>query len=330
MTTATRRTALALGAAALARPTAAQTSSPPAGWPDRPVRFIIPFPPGGAADLVGRMLANHLAAAFGRPFVVENRGGAGSSIGVDALAKAPPDGHAIGMGNIAANAILPALQRGRVPYDPVRDFAPVSNLVVTPCWIVVNPAKLDVASVAALVDAARARPDALNYGSSGVGTSLHLGMELLLQKAGVRMTHIPFAGGGPALQALAAGTVDLMVDTLATSAALVRDGRLRALAVTTPRRDPNHPDLPALSETHPGTDLAPWHGLLAPARTPPAVVEVLAAETRRFLALPATLERFAAASLDAAPSHPAEFAAFMETEATRFRTVIESAGILPA
>ena len=155
-------------------------------------------------------------------------------------------GHVIGMGNIAANAILPALQGGRVPYDPVRDFAPISNMVVTPCWIVVNPRKLDVRDVAGLVEAARARPDAINYGSSGVGTSLHLGMEMLLLKAGVRMTHVPFAGGGPALQALVAGTVDLMVDTLATSGPMVREGRLRPIAITMPARDPGWPDLPAL------------------------------------------------------------------------------------
>ncbi|WP_431283112.1 Bug family tripartite tricarboxylate transporter substrate binding protein [Humitalea sp. 24SJ18S-53] len=296
-------------------------------WPDRNVRLIIPFPPGGAADLIGRLLAAHLQGVLGRSVVVENRGGAGSSIGVDALAKAS-DGVTIGMGNIAANAILPALQRGRLPYDPVRDFAPVTNLAVTPCYLAVNPQKLPVTSVAALVDHARQNPDKLNYSSSGVGSSLHLAMELFCQKAGIRMTHVPFNGGSPALQALLGGQVDLMIDTVATSWPQVREGRLRALATTMPARMAIAPDLPALNETYPGTDIAPWHGLLTPANTPPAVVERLFVETTRFLAMPATRERFDGAALEPAPSaSPAAFTAFIQAEGQKFAAVITAANI---
>jgi len=296
-------------------------------WPERSVRFIVPFPPGGAADIVGRVLAAHLQTAFGKPFVVENRGGAGSSIGVDALAKSAPDGGTIGLGNIAANAILPAVQRGRVPYRPVEDFAPVSNLVVTPCYLAVNPAKLNVSRIPELVAYARANPEKLNFSSSGVGTSLHLAMELFMQAAGIRMTHIPFAGGSPALQALLGGQVDLMVDTVATSWPQVREGKLRALATTMPQRLAIAPDLPALNETYPGTDMAPWHGLLTPSGTPPAIVETLSAETRRFLALPETVERFRGLTLDAVPSTPAEFTTFMRAEHARFAALVERANI---
>jgi tripartite-type tricarboxylate transporter receptor subunit TctC len=301
--------------------------APARAWPDRPVRFIIPFPPGGAADIVGRQLAAHLQGAFEKPFVVENRAGAGSSIGVDALAKSPADGHVIGMGNIAANAILPAVRRGAVPYRPVDDFAPVTNLVVTPCYLAVNPAKLPAASVPALVDFARANPERLNFGSSGAGTSLHLAMELFMQAANIRMTHVPFTGGGPALQALLAGTVDLMIDTVATSWPQVREGRLRALATTMPTRLAVAPDLPALEELYPGTSMAPWHGLLFPAGVAAPLVERVSAEARKFLALPATGERFAAQSLEAAPSEPAAFGAFMQAELARFTALVERAGI---
>jgi tripartite-type tricarboxylate transporter receptor subunit TctC len=317
----TRRSVLA-APAIVALPARAQGA-----WPERPVRYIVPFPPGGAADIVGRMLAAHLQGVLGRPFVVENRAGAGSSIGVDALAKAAPDGYVIGMGNIAANAILPAVRRGNVPYRPVDDFAPVTNLVFTPCYLAINPAKLDVRDVAGLVAFAKANPEKLNFGSSGIGTSLHLAMELFMQAAGIRMTHVPFNGGGPALQALLAGTVDLMIDTVATSWPQVKEGRLRALATTMPTRLAIAPDLPALEEIYPGTSMAPWHGLLFPAGVSPTIVERASEAARAFLALPDTQQKFAAQSLDASPSAPESFARFMREEFAKFTAVVERANI---
>jgi tripartite-type tricarboxylate transporter receptor subunit TctC len=318
----TSRRALLAAPALLAWPARAQGA-----WPDRPVRYIVPFPPGGAADIVGRMLAAYLQGNLGRPFVVENRGGAGSSIGVDALAKSPADGSVIGMGNIAANAILPAVRRGNVPYRPVDDFAPVTNLVFTPCYIAVNTAKLDVRTVQELVAYAKANPDKLNFSSSGTGTSLHLAMELFMQAAGIRMTHVPFNGGGPALQALLAGTVDLMVDTVATSWAQVQEGKLRAIATTMPTRLRAAPDLIALEEIFPGTSMAPWHGLLFPAGTNPAIVEKASEAARSFLALPDTQQKFFAQSLDASPSAPASFQRFMREELQKFTTLVERANI---
>jgi tripartite-type tricarboxylate transporter receptor subunit TctC len=317
----------ALIAATALAPLAAQAQD---AWPSRPVRFIVPFPPGGAADLVGRMLAAHFQAAFNRGFVVENRGGAGSTIGVDALAKSAPDGYTIGLINIAANAIVPAVRRQPLPYKPLDDFAPISNLAVTPALLLVNPQKLpDVRSVADFVAAAKARPDAINFGSSGVGSSLHLGMELFMAKAGIRMTHVPFAGGGPLLQALVAGTIDASLDVAATTAQLLREGRIRALATTAPARMPSYPDLPTLNETYPGAELASWHGLAAPAGTPAPVLARLAQETQAFLRGPETQERYRATFLEMPQqTTPDAFGAFMAREIETFRSLARAQNIV--
>jgi tripartite-type tricarboxylate transporter receptor subunit TctC len=318
-----RRTLLA--ATLLPLPALAQET-----WPSRPVRFIVPFPPGGAADIVGRMLAAHFQSAFGRGFVVENRGGAGSTIGVDALAKSSADGYTIGLINIAANAIVPAVRRQPLPYRPVEDFAPISNLAVTPALLLTNPQRLpDVRSVADLVAAAKARPEALNFGSSGVGTSLHLGMELFMAKAGIRMTHVPFNGGGPLLQALLAGTIDCSLDVAATTAQLLREGRIRALATTAPARMPSYPDLPALNESFAGAELASWHGLAAPAGTPAPVVARLAQETQAFLRAPETVERYRAQFLEMPQqTTPESFRAFMEQELRTFQELARAQSIV--
>ncbi len=321
----TRRTALATGLAALAAPALAQEA-----WPSRNVRFIIPFPPGGAADLVGRLLAAHFQNTLGRPVVVENRGGAGSTIGVDALAKSAPDGYTIGLINIAANAIVPAVRRQPLPYRPVEDFAPISNLAVTPALLLINPQKLpNVNSVADLVAAAKARPEAINFGSSGVGSSLHLGMELFMAKAGIRMTHVPFTGGGPLLQALLAGTVEVSLDVAATTAQLLREGRIKALATTSPVRMPDYPNLPALNESFPGAELASWHGLAAPAGTPAPILARLAQETQRFLRSPETAERYKASFLEMPQqTTPEAFRAFMLRELATFQELARAQNIV--
>ena len=193
-----------------------------------------------------------------------------------------------------------------------------------------NPQKLpDVRSVADLVAAARARPEAINYGSSGVGSSLHLGMELFMAKAGVRMTHVPFTGGGPLLQALLAGTIDVSLDVAATTAALIREGRIRALATTAPVRMPAYPDLPALNETFPGAELASWHGLAAPAGTPAPILARLAAETQAFLRAPETAERYRANFLEMPQqTTPEAFSAFMAREIATFRDLARAQNIV--
>ncbi len=321
----TRRTALTIGLAAMAAPALAQEA-----WPSRNLRFIIPFPPGGAADIVGRLLAAHLQTALGRPVVVENRGGAGSTIGVDALAKSAPDGYTIGLINIAANAIVPAVRRQPLPYRPVEDFAPISNLAVTPALLLINPQRLpNVNSVADLVAAAKARPDALNFGSSGVGSSLHLGMELFMAKAGIRMTHVPFTGGGPLLQALLAGTIEVSLDVAATTAQLLREGRIKALATTSPVRMPDYPNLPALNESFPGAELASWHGLAAPAGTPAPILARIAQETQGFLRSPETAERYKASFLEMPQqTTPDAFRAFMLRELATFQDLARAQNIV--
>jgi tripartite-type tricarboxylate transporter receptor subunit TctC len=319
------RRALLAAAALTPLPALAQDA-----WPSRPLRLIVPFPPGGAADIVGRLLAAHLQQALGRGVVVENRGGAGSTIGVDALAKSAPDGYTIGLINIAANAIVPAVRRQPLPYRPLEDFAPISNLAVTPALLLVNPQKLpDVRSVADFVAAAKARPEAINFGSSGVGSSLHLGMELLMAKAGIRLTHVPFAGGGPLLQALVAGTIDASLDVAATTAALIRDGRIRALATTAPARMPSYPELPALNESFPGVELASWHGLAAPAGTPAPVLARIAQETQAFLRSPETAERYRQQFLEfPTETTPAAFSALIAREIATFRDLARAQNIV--
>jgi tripartite-type tricarboxylate transporter receptor subunit TctC len=317
----------ALLAATLLAPAVARAQE---AWPSRPVRMIVPFPPGGAADIVGRLLAAHFQQALGRGFVIENRGGAGSTIGVDALAKSAPDGYTIGLINIAANAIVPAVRRQPLPYRPLEDFSAISNLAVTPALLLVNPQKLpDVRTVADLVARAKANPEGINFGTSGVGSSLHLGMELFMAKAGIRMTHVPFNGGGPLLQALVAGTVDCSLDVAATTAALIREGRIRALGTTAPARMPSYPDLPALNETYPGVELASWHGLAAPAGTPAPVLARLAAETQAFLRSAETRERYQAQYLEfPAETTPAAFSALIAKEIATFRDLARAQNIV--
>jgi tripartite-type tricarboxylate transporter receptor subunit TctC len=314
-----------LGLGALAAPSLALAQA----WPTRPIRLIIPFPPGGAADLVGRLLGTYLQGALGQGVVVENRGGAGSTIGVDALAKSAPDGTTIGLINIAANAIVPAVRRQPLPYRPLEDFAPVSNLAVTPALLLINPTKLpNINTVAEFVAAAKARPDAINFGSSGVASSLHLGMELFMAKAGFRVTHVPFAGGGPLLQALVAGTVDCSLDVAATTAQLLREGRIKALATTAPRRMPSYPNLPALNETYPGVELASWHGLAAPAGTPAPILARLAQETQAFLRAPETVERYRQLFLEMpTETTPAAFSALIAREIATFRDLARAQNI---
>lgn len=326
---ATRRAMLAggfSGLAALAAPGSPRAQpGNAAGYPDRPVRLIVPFTAGGAGDIVGRLLAAHLQAELGKPFVVENRPGAGSALGVEQIARATPDGYTIGMANIASQAILPNLRQ--LPYDPVKDFAPVGMVALTPCLLVVNPDRLPIRSVAELVERAKAAPDALDFSSSGAGTSLHLGMEMFMQAAGIRMTHIPFNGSGPSLQALLAGQVALSMEVAAVAWPQIQDGKLRALAVTTPQRAAFAPDLPTLEESFPGTAIAPWHGLVAPAATPKPIIEKLAAATESFLKQPETLARFQQQTLEPKGAGPAEFAAFIQDELKTFAEVIRRGNV---
>jgi tripartite-type tricarboxylate transporter receptor subunit TctC len=318
----TRRTLLAGAAALLARPAVAQ-----AAWPERSLRLIVPLSPGGIADTMARLVAEALQQRLGKPVAVENRSGAGGAIGMEAVARAAPDGYTLGMGNIAANSILPAMTRDRLPYDAVTDFTPICLVARTPSVLVVNPQKVPVQNLTEFIAFLRANPDRLNFGSSGIGTSLHLAMEMLMLETGTRMTHVPFRGSSDMITAMVAGQIDLAVDSFATAWPHVEAGRLRAIAVPTAERLPFAPDLPTIASQLPAVQLNPWHGIVGPAGLPAPIVARLNAEIAGYLREPAVVQRFAGFGGVASPDTPEQFRALMVEDRERFRALIARTGI---
>jgi tripartite-type tricarboxylate transporter receptor subunit TctC len=308
----------------LSQPATAQTAS---GYPNRMVKFIVPLAPGGVADVMSRMVAEHLQTKLGQPFVVENRPGAGTAIGMDAVAKSAPDGYTIGMGNIAANAINPAFQPERVPYDPVKDFSPISLVGITPSMLVINAEKVPSKTLPEFIAYLKANPGKLTYGSSGVGTSLHIGMELFMQKSGTKMVHVPYRGSAPMLTDLIGGQIDVALDAASTSLQHVQSGKLRALGITTPERAFFAPELAPLADTVPGVVVSAWHGMMAPAGTPPAIIKLLQDEIQAFLRLPATEAKLREQGVVRVGNSSVEFGAFMITEFDLYKKVIAEAGI---
>lgn len=293
-------------------------------YPSRPIRFIVPFPPGGGNDIVGRIVAQRLNEAFGLPVVVDNRGGAGGTIGTDITSKAPPDGHTMLVNNIslAVNATL----FSRLPYDTVRDLAPVTLVGRQPNLLVVNPA-VPAGSVRDLLALARAKPGQIVYGSGGIGTASHLSTELLKLMTRTDMVHVPYKGLGPALTDLMGGRVQLIISTMASALPQVRSGKLKPLAVTTAQRSAFFPELPTMAEAGvPGYEFSTWYGLLVPAGTPRAIIEKLNAETGKILRSPALKDQFAAQGLDPTPSSPAEFGAYLKSEVEKWGKVVKASG----
>ena len=295
-------------------------------YPSRPIRLVVPYPPGGPLDIMARAIGQKLTEAWNQAVVVDNRPGAGGNIGADLVAKSPADGYTLLMGAVATHAINPSLY-GRLPYDPVKDFAPVALVAQVPNILVVNPS-VPVRSVKELIDLARARPGYLNFGSGSTGSTGHLAGELFNTMAGVRMVHIPYKGGAPAMTDLLAGQVQLMFDNLANALPNVRAGRLRALAVTTLARSPAMPDLPTIAESGlPGFDLTTWFGLMVPAGTPTEIVSRLNAEIVRALNAKDMRERLE--KMGAGPpadNTPAHFAAFIRAEAAKYAKVVRDSG----
>ncbi|MBR0649377.1 tripartite tricarboxylate transporter substrate binding protein [Roseomonas terrae] len=320
--TARRSLLLGTGATMLARGALAQGA-----WPDRPVRIIVPFAPAGATDLMGRLLADRYGALTGQSFVVENRAGAAGLIGIEAAMRSPADGYTLLIGTISTHAMNVPLYRNRLPYDPLRDFIPVSRLSSGVSAILVHPS-LAVTDVKGLIEYAKARPGELNYGSGGNGTTTHLGAEMFKHMAGVDIVHVPFRAPTQATVALAGNQVQMMVDTLVATRPLVREGRLRMLAVTSPQRLPEFPDLPTVAETLPGFELNGWTGLFLPAGTPAPVLDRLGPLTRDILAEPAIIERMAAAGAVSAPLSPDDFTAFIRAEIARWTRVVQAANIV--
>lgn len=296
-------------------------------YPNKPVKFIVPVPPGGAADLMARMIGEHLQAKWGQPFVVENKPGAGSAIGIEALAKSPNDGYTIGLGNIAANAINPAVQPETIRYQPVKDFAAVSLVGVTPLVLVVNAEKIPAKTVPEFIAYLKANPGKVSYGSSGSGSSLHIAMELFLQKTGTKMVHVPYKGSAPMMTDLIGGQVDAAIDAATTAWPHVQTGKLRALGVSTAERAFFAPELPPLRDFVPGYDVKPWHGVMAPAGTSPAIVNRLSTEIQAFLRLPATEAKLRDRGVVRVGSSAAEFARTMDEEYEFYKKLVKEANI---
>jgi tripartite-type tricarboxylate transporter receptor subunit TctC len=318
-----RRAALAL--AALAVGLAVAPAAFADGYPARPVKLVVPFPPGGPLDATGRLIAEKLTAAWGESVVVENRPGAGGNIGADLVAKSAPDGYTILLGALSTHAVNPSLY-AKMPYDAVKDFAPITLLAVTPNVLVVNPA-LPVKSVKELVAYAKANPGKLSFASGSNGSAGHLAGELFKTDTGTDIVHIPYKGAAPAMQALLAGDVQFMFDNLASAMAQVKAGKVRALAVTTAERSPLVPDLPTMAEAGlPGFDISTWYGLLAPAATPKDVIAKWNAEVTRILNTPEVRERLAAQGAVATPTTPEQFAAFIGREIPKYAKIVKASG----
>ena len=298
-----------------------------ATFPNKPIRLIVPVPPGGAADAMARLVADHLQAKWGQPVLVDNKPGAASAVGLGLLAKAPADGYTIGMGNIAANAINPALQPANFPFHPVKDFAAISLIGVTPLILVVNAEKVPARTVPEFIAYLKANPGKIAYGSSGTGSSLHIGMELFLQKTGTTMLHVPYKGSAPMMTDLLGGQVLASMDAATTSWPQVQAGKLRALGVAGPERAFFAPELPLLRDMVSGFDVKPWHGLMAPAGTPPAIVNKISEEVQTFLRTPPAMARLQALGVIRVGNSASEFQSFMGSEFELYKKIIQDAGI---
>ena len=296
-------------------------------YPSRPVRFIVPFPPGGGNDIVGRVIALRLAEALGQPVIVDNRGGAGGTLGTDITAKSPADGYTLLINNIslAVNATLFA----KLPYDTLKDLAPVTLVGRQPNLLVVHPS-VAAQSIRELLALAKARPRQLNYGSGGVGTASHLATELLKLMAHVELVHVPYKGLGPALTDLMGGQVQLIISTMASALPQVKAGKLRPLAVTTAKRSPFFPEVPTMDEAGVrGYEFNTWYGMLVPAGTPRPIVERLNRETAKLLDSAAIKEQFATQGIEAAPTSPEQFGAYLRTEVEKWGKVVKASGASP-
>jgi tripartite-type tricarboxylate transporter receptor subunit TctC len=312
---------LALGAlsAVFAVGVSAQT------YPTKPIRIVVPFPAGGTTDVLARAAAQKLTETLGQSAVVDNRPGAGGNIGAELVAKAPPDGYTLLMGTVGTHAINPSLYP-KMPYDHVRDFAPVILVASVPNVLVINPS-LPVNSAQELIAYAKTNPGKLNFASSGNGTSIHLSAELFKAMAGVQITHVPYKGSAPALQDLVGGQVQLMFDNLPSSLALIKAGKLKALAVTSKERAAALPDVPTIAESGlPGFEASSWFGLLAPAGTPQPVIAKVNAEIAKWLATPEAKEKVRGQGANAAGGTPEDFVQFIATETAKWQKVVKESG----
>lgn len=303
----------------------AHAQSPASGaFPVKPIRLIAPFAPGGSTDILARIVAQKLTEAWGQQVIVENRAGGGSVIGTDIVAKAAPDGYTLVMTS-TSTATAPSLMK-KLPYDTLRDLAPVIQLVSTPNALVVHPS-LPVQNVRELIALARARPDQIAFGSGGNGTSTHLGGEILGQMAGVRMTHVPFKGGAPSITSLMSGEVSWVFAAILPTLPLIKAGRLRAIAVSSAQPTPALPGVPPVGATLSGFDTSPWTGVAAPGATPKDIIARLNQEIARGYAAPEIRERLLREGNDVVLNTPEQFDTFFRNEMNKWAKVIKAAGI---
>jgi tripartite-type tricarboxylate transporter receptor subunit TctC len=318
------RAALTLLIAALCAFTSVATQAQP--FPNRPVRLVIPFPPGAATDALGRLLGQRLGESWGQSVVVDNRPGAGSIVGAQAVASAPPDGYTVFMGHIGTHGANPALY-AKLPYDPVKDFAPVTLLVTIPNLLAVHPA-VPATSVRELIELARARPGALNVGSPGISTSAHLIIALFRSVTGADMTHVPFKGAAAAMQGIVAGEVQVAFDTVTSLLPQAKSGKVRLLAITSRERSPAAPEVAPLAESGvPGFDVATWFALFVPGGTPRPVIDRLNADVTRAMQAKEMADRLLTMGMNSAVGTPEQLAAHVQSEIARWGKVVREANI---
>ena len=312
--------AAAAGAAAFSTPGWAQ-----GGWPAKPVMMVVPFPAGGGTDAFARPLAAQFAKQTGKPLVIDNKGGAGGTVGASAAARAAPDGYTVFMGAVH-HTIAPSMYP-KLDYDLERDFVPISLVARVPQVLVVNPKRVEAADVKALLALMRKTPGRFNYGSAGSGTSHHLAAELFKLQTKTFITHVPYRGAGPALQDLISGNVDMMFDGLGSSSAHIKGGRIKALMISGNKRNPAFPDVPSASEAGlPDYTVTTWYGLWAPKGTPPEIQARLADEVRKAIASPELKAIWASNGAEFPDMSQQQFAAFVNSEIRRWSTVVKASG----
>jgi tripartite-type tricarboxylate transporter receptor subunit TctC len=297
-----------------------------AAYPDRPIKLVVPFAPGGSADLVGRLLAQQMSESLGQPVVVENKGGASGMLGNEYVAKSPPDGYTLTVGTLGPFAVNQTLYE-HVPYDNVRDFAPITLTGLSSHILVANPS-VPVTNVNELIALAREKPGQLTFASSGTGNATHLTFELFKARAGIDIVHVPYKGGGPAMADLVGGQVLFSFASMASAVPFVRSGRLRAIAVSGAERSALFPEVPTVAESGlPGFASEDWQGILAPAKTPAAIVQKLNGEIGRILLLPEVKAKLQAAGFEPKPSTPEWFAQFIQAETLKWARLLKGIGI---
>ena len=294
-------------------------------YPSKPVRFIVPFPPGGAVDYYARTVQGRLAETLGQPVVIENRAGASGMVGAELVAKSPPDGYTLLIGNIASLAMNVGIY-SKMPYDPVKDLTPIMRTVAVDYAMVVHPS-MPAHTVAEFVAHAKANPGKLSYGSAGSGSAPHLSTELFKQRAGIDVVHIPFKGGGPMVTDLLGGQIQMVIADQANLMPHVKAGKLRALAVGTLVRSANYPDLPTIAESgYPGFEARAWQGIAGPAGLPPDIVRQLQAAIAKVMAMPDVRTRLVEGGLDPIVTTPEEFGEFIRTEIAKWSKVAKDVG----